>query len=67
MDATHLLNKCNIIIKRRFMAYEPAKWEINAVLVAVSSSRSIAYTGMAFCLLIICLLLSFIIKRKIEK
>ena len=35
--------KCNIIITRRFIAYEPAKWEINAVPVAVSSSCSIAY------------------------
>ena len=43
MDATHLLSKCNIIITRRFIAYEPAKWEINAVPVAVSSSCSIAY------------------------
>ena len=45
MDATHLLHKCKIIITRRFIAYEPAKWEINAVPVpvAVSSSCSIAY------------------------
>ena len=43
MDAAHLLNKCNSIITRRFIAYEPAKWEINAVLITVSSSCSIAY------------------------
>ena len=40
---THLLDRCNGIITRRFIAYEPVKWEINAVLIAVSSSCSIAY------------------------
>ena len=50
MDVTHLLNKCNSIITGRFIAYEPVKWEINAVLVAVSSLCGIAYIYTYICL-----------------